>query len=102
MSGLLSGLIPACHTPFSPDGGLNLNMVEQQAELLIESGIRGVFVGGTTGEFASLTLDERMTLVERWCEASGASMRVAVHVGHNCLPEAISLAAHARRPGPRR
>jgi N-acetylneuraminate lyase len=99
MSGPLSGLIPACHTPFSPDGELNLNMVEQQAELLIESGIRGVFVGGTTGEFASLTLDERMTLVERWCEASGASMRVAVHVGHNCLPEAISLAAHARQTG---
>ena len=63
MSGPLSGLIPACHTPFFPDGGLNLNMVEQQAELLIESGLRGVFVGGTTGEFASLTLDERMTLV---------------------------------------
>ena len=99
MSGPLSGLIPACHTPFFPDGGLNLNMVEQQAELLIESGFRGVFVGGTTGEFASLTHDERMTLVERWCEASGDSMRVAVHVGHNCLPEAISLAAHARQTG---
>jgi len=99
MSGPLSGLIPACHTPFSPDGGLSLGTVERQAELLIESGIRSVFVAGTTGEFASLTLDERMLLAERWCRTSGGSLRVAVHVGHNCLTEAISLAAHARQAG---
>jgi N-acetylneuraminate lyase len=99
MSGPLAGLIPACHTPLAPDGGLNLGMVERQAELLLEMGIRGVFVGGTTGEFASLTLEERMDLAGSWCEAAGASMRVAVHVGHNCLHEAVALAAHARKIG---
>jgi N-acetylneuraminate lyase len=62
-------------------------------------GIRGVFVGGTTGEFASLTREERMDLAGRWCEVAGASLRVAVHVGHNCLPEAVALAAHARKIG---
>ena len=99
MSGPLSGLIPACHTPFTPNGALNASMIAGQVELLRESGIRGVFVGGTTGEFASLTLEERMLLVDRWCEAAGGSLRVAVHVGHNCLSEAIHLAAHARQAG---
>jgi N-acetylneuraminate lyase len=99
MPGPLTGLIPACHTPFNSDGRLNLGMVERQAELLVESGIRGVFIGGTTGEFASLSLDERRALAERWCQAAGGSMRVAVHVGHNCLPEAIALAAHALQAG---
>ena len=99
MSGPLAGLIPACHTPFSPNGGLNLDTVELQAELLLEAGIRCVFVAGTTGEFASLTLNERMTLADRWCQASGGGLRVAVHVGHNCLSEAICLAAHARQAG---
>jgi N-acetylneuraminate lyase len=95
----LTGLIPAVHTPLGPDGALALDVVEQQADLLMESGIRCVFVGGTTGEFASLSLEERMALAERWCEAAGGTMRVAVHVGHNCLPEAIALAAHARKAG---
>jgi N-acetylneuraminate lyase len=99
MSAPLSGLIAACHTPFSLDGRLNPGAIDRQVELLVESGVRGVFLGGTTGEFASLTLDERMTLTDRWCRTASASIRVAVHVGHNCLSEAVALAAHARQAG---
>ena len=61
--------------------------------------MRGVFVAGTTGEFASLTVDERKALCERWVHVAGDRMRVAVHVGHNCLADAIELAAHARQAG---
>jgi N-acetylneuraminate lyase len=99
MSGVLSGLIPACHTPFDRDGELNLAVVEQQAALFLESGMRGVFIAGTTGEFASLTVAERKALCERWVEVAGATMRIAVHVGDNCLTNAIELAAHARQAG---
>src|SRR5207245_3542270 len=42
---------------------------------------------------------ERMALTLRWCEVAGGSLRVAVHVGHNGLAEAIALAAHARKAG---
>jgi N-acetylneuraminate lyase len=99
MPGPLTGLIPACHTPLGPDGTLNLGMVEKQAAHLLASGLRTVFVGGTTGEFTSLTIEERMALAKHWCDVAGGSMRVAVHVGHNCQAEAISLAAHARNAG---
>jgi N-acetylneuraminate lyase len=99
MPGPLGGLIPACHTPFKADGTLNLDIVERQAELYLEMGIQGVFIGGTTGEFASLTLDERMALSDRWCQVAGNSLRVAVHVGQNCLSDAIALASHARKAG---
>jgi N-acetylneuraminate lyase len=92
-------LIPAAHTPLAPDGSLELGVVDQQAQLFVDSGIRGVFVGGTTGEFASMSLEERMALADRWCRAAGGALLVAVHVGHNCLPEAVALAAHARTAG---
>jgi N-acetylneuraminate lyase len=99
MPGVLSGLIPACHTPFDHDGALKLATVERQAALFRETGLRAVFIAGTTGEFASLTLDERKALCERWLEVAGDTLRVAVHVGHNCVADAIELAAHARQAG---
>ena len=99
MPGPLTGLIPAAHTPLDPSGALALPVVDLQAKLYLESGIQSVFVGGTTGEFASLSLDERMKLTDQWCQAAGGAFRVAVHVGHNSLPEAVTLATHARKAG---
>jgi len=84
MPGVLAGLIPACHTPFHRDGQLNLAMVDRQAALFRESGLKSVFVGGTTGEFASLTQKERQALCDRWMEADGDSLGIAVHAGDNC------------------
>src|SRR5262249_46387667 len=77
----------------------SLAIVEQQAALFRESGLRGVFVAGTTGEFPSLTLNERKALCERWMDVAGDTLQVAVHVGDNCLANAIALAAHARQAG---
>jgi N-acetylneuraminate lyase len=99
MPGVLTGLIPACHTPFDRTGGLNLPVVEQQAALFRESGLRSVFVGGTTGEFASLTLAERKALCERWVAVAGDSLKVALHIGSNCQADSIELAGHAEEAG---
>jgi N-acetylneuraminate lyase len=76
-----------------------LAAVEEQAGLFREAGLRGVFVAGTTGEYASLCVDERKQLCDRWVEVAGDSMKVAIHVGHNCQADAIALAAHARQAG---
>lgn len=96
----LTGLIAAPHTPFHADGSLNLAMVEKQAEHLRSIGISTVFVGGTTGESHSLSLQERLALAQRWVEVARAgSVRVLVHVGSNCLGDAREMAAQAGRLG---
>jgi N-acetylneuraminate lyase len=90
-------LIAAPFTPMHGDGSLNLAIVREQAEHLIASGVRGVFVGGTAGEGQSLTLDERMSLTETWARDSQRSdLELFVHIGHNCQDDAIRLAHHAR------
>jgi N-acetylneuraminate lyase len=99
MPDLPLGLIPASHTPFHADGTLNLAPVEAQARLYLESGLKAVFIGGTTGEFASLTLDERQRLTNRWLDVAGDSLQIAVHAGSNSQPDAIALATHAREAG---
>ncbi len=94
------GLVPAVLTPFTPSGDLNLGPIEKQAELLIRDGVAAVFAGGTTGEFSSLTLDERFALAKRWAEVlQGTGVRLVVHVGANCLAESKELATRAESLG---
>jgi N-acetylneuraminate lyase len=95
----LTGLIAAPHTPLGAGDELNLPVVARQAELLLESGVHGAFVGGSTGEGHSLTTEERTMLAEQWVRAAGGRLKVIVHVGHNSRPEAVRLAAHAQRAG---
>ena len=96
----LRGLVAATHTPFHTDGTLNLAVIEKQAAHLLSNDVTAVFIGGTTGESSSLSLDERRSLAKRWTEvARGTAMRVIVHVGANALTDARVLAADAQQLG---
>ncbi|MCP5523066.1 MAG: dihydrodipicolinate synthase family protein [Verrucomicrobiales bacterium] len=96
----LTGLIAAPHTPLKAEGSLNLDAVEPLAAHLLCNGITGVFVAGTTGEGHLLTVDERMNLARRWkAVLQGTTMKLIVHVGHNCLEDARTLAAAAESAG---
>jgi N-acetylneuraminate lyase len=97
---VLAGLITATHTPFHADGSIHLAAVEQQAVHLLKNGVTTVFIGGTTGESSSLTLEERLALGKRWSEVvRGTPMRIVAHVGSNCLADARTLAAQAQELG---
>lgn len=96
----LRGLIAATHTPFHGDGSLNLGAIAAQAERLQRDGVRTVFVGGSTGESASLTVDERLALAQRWSEViPGSGLALVVHVGANSIADAKVLAAQAQLLG---
>ncbi len=91
-------LIAAPHTPFHPDGTLNLDPIAKQAALFSRNGIDGVFACGTTGEGLHMTTAERKAVAERWAAVRG-TLRVIVHVGHSCQRDATLLAAHAKDIG---
>jgi N-acetylneuraminate lyase len=96
----LHGLVAATHTPFAADGSLCLAAVEKQAAHLVANQVAFAFIGGSTGESHSLTLDERRRLAQRWFEvARGTPLRIVVHVGSNCLADARDLAAQAQSLG---
>lgn len=96
----LHGLVAATHTPFHADGSLKLAAVERQAAHLSENGVRIAFIGGSTGESSSLSLEERKALAQRWMEvARGSELKVVIHVGSNALVDARALAAQAQQLG---
>ncbi len=95
----LSGLIAATYTPLSADGSLNLKPISSYVQHLIESGIQGLYVCGSTGEGMSLTTSERKAVTQAFIDASAGRVPVIVQVGHNCVADAKDLAAHAASAG---
>lgn len=91
--------IAAPYTPMDKSGHINLKVVAPYVEYLIESGISGVFVCGTTGESPSLLLEERKEVLEEWIRCAGNRLRILCHVGGNNLRESKELASHAERSG---
>jgi len=95
----LEGLIAAPPTPMRPDGALNPEPIERQLDALLDAGVRGAFVCGTTGEGLSLSVTERKQVAARWAEAAQEGFAVLVHVGHTSMAEARELARHAEQVG---
>lgn len=94
-----TGLIAAVHTPFNRGGRLYSARVAEQAALLRESGVEGVFLTGTAGEGHSLTVAERRTVLDTWVGVTEGSMPIIAHVGHDSIREAERLARHAAGAG---
>jgi len=55
----IEGVIPALILPFNENGKINFSFLEKQVQYLISAGINGLFVNGTTGEGAWLTMEEK-------------------------------------------
>ncbi len=88
-------LVAATFTPMNDDGSLNLQRVPQVVDFVLGQGVDGLFIGGSTGEFSSLTVAERQELAAAYLQAIGERVRTFAHVGSNSLPEAQQLAEHA-------
>lgn len=97
---LLKGLIAAPYTPMNGDGSLNLPKIKEYADRIAGFGcVNGVFICGSTGEYASTTVAERKAAAEKWIMEAGGRFKVVVHVGSNCGKDSAELAAHAKAIG---
>lgn len=93
---LAGGVSPAMATPLQSDGyDLNLPRIKSLVDFLIGAGVKGLFVGGTTGEGVLLAQTQRTQLHEEALDAVGGRVPVLLHVGANTTAEAVALARHA-------
>lgn len=81
------------------DGSLNLAQVPPLINHMLQCGLSGLYVLGSTGEGVSLTSQERRQTAEAFVAAADHRIAVAIQVGHNSLREARALAAHAQQIG---
>lgn len=61
----LSGIVPPVITPLHPDGALDLDSLDRLLEHLIEAGVSGLFLLGSSGQVAYLTDAQRDHVIAR-------------------------------------
>jgi len=91
----LKNLIAATYSPMKKDTSLNLDIIGTYGDFLQKNKVAGAFINGTTGDFASLTVEERKLLVDEWSKNKPNDFQVINHVGHTSLKVAMDLASHA-------
>lgn len=97
----LEGLIAAPFTPYDQNGTLNLQLIAEYYRFLKQSGVRGAFICGSTGEGVSLSLDEKMAVAEAWAVAvkDDVDFKVMTLLGGTCLADCKVLAKHTQQIG---
>jgi 4-hydroxy-tetrahydrodipicolinate synthase len=93
-------VIAAVPTPFTPAGELDLATAGKLLRRVAQSGVDGLFIAGTTGEFGALTAAERIALIEAALATAGPGQVIA-HTGAAALTEAVSLTRAALAAGAR-
>ena len=89
---MFRGTFTALVTPFRSDGTLDEDALVRLVERQIESGIDGLVFFGTTGEEASLTLDERRRTIELVQKRAEGHMFVVAGAFDNVTARAVTLA----------
>ena len=56
---MFRGIFPPTVTQFKEDGSLDTDANQKQHDFLIESGVHGLFILATTGEFMHMNLKDR-------------------------------------------
>ncbi len=69
-------VIVALVTPFNPDLSVNYKVAVDLAERLVQEGVDGVVISGTTGEAPTLTMEEKVRLVSEVRDRLNPAVRV--------------------------
>ena len=95
---LFKGVITALITPLR-DGKVDEAAFTRLLERQIAAGVHGVVPMGTTGESASLHLDEHKRVVELCVQVAAGRVRVIAGGGSSATDKAIDLVRHAKTVG---
>jgi 4-hydroxy-tetrahydrodipicolinate synthase len=92
------GCLTALVTPFS-GGKVDFKAIEKLVEWQIENGIDGIVSVGTTGESATLDVDEHVAVIAATVKAARGRVPVIAGAGGNATSEALALTRASEQAG---
>lgn len=96
---MLKGSLVALITPMNTDGSVNYNELTSLIDWHIENGTDGIVAVGTTGESATLAVEEHLAVIETTVKHVAKRVPVIAGTGANNTREAIALSQAAHRLG---
>ena len=93
------GVIPAFYACYDEAGKVSIERTKKLARHLVAKGVKGLYVGGSSGECIYLEKEERMRMLEAVMEEVKGECTVIAHVACNNTEESCELAAHAEKLG---
>lgn len=93
------GVIPAVLTAFDKNEEIDEVGMRQLVSYLIEKGVNGLYLTGSTGEGFTMSSEERKKVVEIVMDENKGRVPVVVHVGAIGTKLSIDLAKHAEEVG---
>ena len=100
MKAPFSGSYTVTITPFTPGGSsIDLDAWKGFVEWQVASGVPGIIVLGTTGEFLTISDDERAGFVEKTVQIVSGRMKVLVGTMNAYTPKAVRYSKEAEELG---
>ena len=96
---MIKGSIVAIVTPMHADGSLDVPGLRKLIDWHIAEGTDGIVIVGTTGESATVTVEEHCELIRVAVEHTKGRIPIIAGTGGNSTVEAIKLTQHAKEVG---
>ena len=93
------GIIPAFYACYDDKGEVSPERVQRLAEHLINKGVKGLYVNGSSGECIYQSKEERKIILENVMKVAKGKVTVIAHVACNNTADSCELAAHAESLG---
>ncbi|WP_309120285.1 dihydrodipicolinate synthase family protein [Paenibacillus sp.] len=93
------GIYVAMYSAYDDKGEVDAERVKKLARYYVGKGIKGLYVGGSSGEGILQTAEERKRVLEAVMEEIRGELKVIVHVGANSTRESAELSRHAELHG---
>lgn len=93
------GILPAFFACYDDEGNISPERVEKLAKYYLDIGVKGLYVGGSSGECIYQTVEERKLVLKHVMEAVGGEMTIIAHIAAPSTSASIELAQHAEKLG---
>ena len=93
------GIIPAFYACYDDNGNISPERVREMTRWLISQGVKGLYVGGSSGECIYQGKEERKLLLENVMAEAKGEITVIAHIACNNTADSCELAAHAESLG---
>ena len=93
------GIFPAFYACYDKEGKINPEAVRELTRWFIYKGVKGVYVGGSSGECIYQSVAERKVVLENVMAEAKGKLTVIAHVACNNTADSQELAAHAESLG---